>query len=219
MAIRVVLVDDHHLVRQGLRALLAKDEDLDVVGETGDGLEVAGLVEALRPDVLLLDLMLPGLSGLDVIEQVIRRSPGTRVLVVSMHANEGYVLKALRNGASGYMLKDADAGELGRGIRAVAAGRQFLGAPLSDRAITAYARRVDAETSFDPYEALTSREREVIQLAAEGRSNGEIGRRLTISPRTVEIHRAHGMRKLGLATLSELIRYALKRGLIPLDEP
>ena len=209
----IVLADDHHVVRQALRLLLAAEPDLQVVGEAGDGLEVARLVERLKPDVLVVDLMMPGLNGLEVTRQVRERCPDTRIVVLSMHANEAYVLEALRNGATGFILKDASAAEFLTGVRAVAAGRRYLSPPLSDRALDAYAQMAAASVQ-DPYELLTPREREVLHLEAEGLSTNEIAERLTISPRTAETHRENFMRKLGLHNRAELIRYAMKRGVV-----
>jgi DNA-binding NarL/FixJ family response regulator len=209
------MADDHPLVRQGLKAVLATEPDFQIVGETGDGLEAAQLTERLKPDILVVDLMMPGLSGLEVVRQVSQRSPGTRVIVLSMHSNEGYVLEALRNGASGYVLKDASAVDLVQAIRQVAAGRRFLSEQLSQRAIEAYVQRSEAAT-LDSYESLTHREREVLHLTAEGCTSSEIAARLSISPRTAETHRTHLMRKLELRSQTDLIRYALRRGIIPM---
>jgi DNA-binding NarL/FixJ family response regulator len=209
----IVLADDHHVVRQALRLLLAAEPDLQVVGEAGDGLEVTRLVERLKPDVLVVDLMMPGLNGLEVTRLVCERSPHTRVVVLSMHANEAYVLEALRNGATGFILKDASAAEFLAGVRAVASGRRYLSPPLSDRALDAYAQMA-ASSVVDPYELLTAREREVLHLTAEGLSTNEIAERLTVSPRTAETHRENIMRKLGLHNHAELIRYAVKRGVV-----
>jgi DNA-binding NarL/FixJ family response regulator len=184
-----------------------------VVGEAGTGLDVLPLVQQLRPDVLVLDLMLPGLGGLEVTRQVRRQCPATRVLILSMHATEPYVLEALRSGASGYLLKSGPSGEVLEGVQAAVAGRHYLSPPLSERAIQAYAER--AQGAEDVYDTLTTREREVLQLAAEGRANAAIAERLGISARTVETHRAHLMRKLGLDSAADLIRYSIRRGLLP----
>jgi two-component system response regulator NreC len=213
----IVLADDHHIVRQGLRALLEAEPDFAVAGEAADGLAVADLVERLKPDVLVLDLMMPGLNGLDVVRQVKRRSPQTRVIILSMHANEAYVLEALRNGVAGYVLKDSTASDLAQAVREAAAGRRYLSPPLSERAIEAYAHKADA-APLDLYETLSGREREVLHLAAEGCNNTEIAARLCISARTVETHRANAMRKLGLRNQTDLIRYALRRGILPMEE-
>jgi DNA-binding NarL/FixJ family response regulator len=213
MPVRVVVADDHALVRQGLCRVLEASGDCAVVGEAGTGLDVLPLVQQLRPDVLVLDLMLPGLGGLEVTRQVRRQCPATRVLILSMHATEPYVLEALRSGASGYLLKSGPSGEVLEGVQAAVAGRHYLSPPLSERAIQAYAER--AQGAEDVYDTLTTREREVLQLAAEGRANAAIAERLGISARTVETHRAHLMRKLGLDSAADLIRYSIRRGLLP----
>ena len=210
----IVLADDHHMVRQGIRALLDVESDFSIVGETGDGLEVVQLVERLRSNVLVLDLMMPGLNGLEITRQVKQRCPQTHVVILSMHTNEAYVMEALRNGAAGYVLKDASVSDLVQAIREVAAGRRYLSPPLSERAIDAYLQKAKADL-LDPYEMLTTREREVLHLAAEGHTNAEMAARLFISPRTVETHRANLMRKLNLQTQTDLIRYALQRGVLP----
>ena len=214
---RIVLADDHPVVRHGVRSLLQTDADLAVIGEASDGIETVQMVEKLLPDVLVVDLMIPGLNGLEITRQVRQRSPGTRVIILSMHANEPYVLEALKNGASGYVLKDSSGTDLIQAIRTVAAGQRYLSPPLSERAVEAYMMK-SQESSYDAYEGLTDREREVLQLAAEGLSNPDIAGRLSISPRTVETHRANLMRKLGLKTQTDLIRYALKRGILPMEE-
>jgi DNA-binding NarL/FixJ family response regulator len=210
MTISVLLADDHPLVRQGLRGALTTEPEFSVVGEAGDGIETVRLAERLQPDVLVLDLMMPGLGGLDVLPIVRQRSPRTRVVVLSMHSNEAYVLEALRAGATAYVVKDAGVDELVRAVREAAAGRRYLSPPLSESALGAYARRAGAAPA-DPYQTLTAREREVLQLTAEGHSGGAIAERLFISPRTVETHRANVMRKLGLRNQKEVVRYALTR--------
>jgi len=214
---RILLADDHRVVREGFRALLQSEPDFEIVGETGDGLEAVRLVEQQKPHVLVVDLMMPGLNGLEVARQVTHRSPRTRIVVLSMHANEAYVLEALKNGASAYVLKDASAAELVRAVREALAGRRYLSPPLSEPAIDSYIERAKSSDSLDLYDTLTNREREVLQLAAEGHTNGEIASRLFISPRTVETHRANVMRKLGLRSQTELVRYALQRGILPLE--
>lgn len=214
--ITIIVADDHKVVRQGLRAILEAEPNFHVVGEAGNGLEVMRLVERLGPNVLVLDLMMPSLNGLEVARQVRKSSPNTQVVMLSMHRDESYVLEALKNGAAGYVLKDAGAEELIKAIREAAANRRYLSPPLSDSAVQAYAQRAGA-AAMDAYDSLSSREREVVQLAAEGHTNAEIGKRLFISPRTVEIHRANMMQKLDLRNQTELIRYALKRGIIAKD--
>jgi len=213
----VVLADDHPIVRQGLRTLLEAEGDFAVIGEEADGLKVVELVERLRPNVLLLDVRLPGLNGLEITRQMVQRALPTRIVILSMHANETYVLEALRHGAAGYILKDATPTEMLKAIREVTAGRRYLSPALSERAIDAYAEK--AQTApVEAYETLTTREREILQLAAESTSLSEIAARLGISPRTVETHRENLMRKLGLQSQTDLIRYALRRGILPLED-
>jgi two-component system response regulator NreC len=212
----IVLADDHHLVRQGLRSLLEAEPDFRIVGEAGDGLEVVQLVERLQPEVLVLDLMMPGLNGLEVTRQVGQRSPQTRVIILSMHSSEGYVLEALRHGAAGYVLKASSAADLIKAVHEVVAGHHYLSPPLSEHAIEAYVQKAK-DTRLDKYETLTTREREVLHLAAEGYNNPEVAERLTISPYTAMTHRANLMRKLGLHSQTDLVRYALQRGIIPME--
>jgi two-component system response regulator NreC len=212
----IVLADDHHVVRQGLRSLLEAEPGFSVVGETGDGLEAAQLVERLQPDVLVLDLMMPSLNGLEVTRQVSQRSPQTHVVILSMHANEAHVLEALRAGAAAYVLKESTSAELVRAVHEAVAGRRYLSPPLSERAIEVYLQKAKP-AALDPYETLTAREREVLHLVAEGHTNAEIADRLFISRRTVETHRANLMRKLSLRTPTDLISYALRRGILPME--
>ena len=213
----IVLADDHPVVRHGVRSLLQAEADFTVVGEASDGIETVQLVERMQPDVLVVDLMIPSLNGLEITRQVKQRSPHTRIIILSMHANEPYVLEALKNGAVGYVLKDSSGTDLVHAVRLVVLGQRYLSPPLSERAVEAYMQK-SQDTSFDPHDALTDREREVLQLAAEGLNNPDIAARLSISPRTVETHRANLMRKLGLKTQTDLIRYALKRGILPLED-
>jgi two-component system, NarL family, response regulator NreC len=213
----IVLADDHQVVRLGMRALLDDVPDFSVVGEAADGVEADRIAERLRPDVLIVDLMMPGINGLEVTRHVSQRVPDTRVIILSMHANESYVLEALRNGASAYVLKESSADDIVHAVREVTAGRRYLSPPLSERAIEIYIRQSNEEVTLDPYEKLTNREREVLYLAAQGHHATEIADQLSISPRTAEVHRSNMMRKLGLHTRTDLIRYALARGIIPMD--
>jgi two-component system, NarL family, response regulator NreC len=200
-----------------MRTLLETEPDFTVVGEAGDGLETVRLVERLQPDVLILDLMMPGLSGLEVLRILRQRVPQTRVMILSMHSSTAFIAQALKNGAIGYVLKDCTEETLLHAVREAAAGRRFLSPPVTDLVIDAYIEQVK-EAPFDPHESLTVREREVLQLAAEGKTNLEIAARLHISPRTVENHRTRLMRKLGLQNQTELVLHAVRHGLIPLKE-
>jgi two-component system response regulator NreC len=213
----IVLADDHHVVRQGLKTLLEIEPDFSVIGETADGLAVPNLVDDLQPDVLVVDLIMPGLNGLDIIQQVAQRSTHTRIVVLSMHANEAYVSEALRNGAAAYVLKGSSAADLVQAVREVMAGQRYLSPPLSKQAIGAYEQKTK-DTQLDAYHTLTPREKEVLLLVAEGHTSSEIAARLSISSRTVETHRRNLMRKLDLQSQVDLIRYALRRGLLPLDD-
>jgi two-component system, NarL family, response regulator NreC len=217
MAITIILADDHPVVRRGLRNLLQTEPDLSIVGEAGDGLETVGLVDRLHPDVLILDLMLPSLSGLEVLRIARQRSPETRVVVLSLYSTNAFIAEALKNGATGYVLKGCSEENLLRAVREAAAGRRFLSPPVNAVALDAYIDQARAGP-LDPHETLTPREREVLQLTAEGKTNAEIAKRLHISARTVENHRASLMHKLGLHNQSELILYACRHGLLPLDE-
>jgi two-component system response regulator NreC len=213
VTLRLILADDHPVVREGVRALLEADSEFEVVGLADDGAEVADLVERLHPDVVVLDLMMPGRSGLDVTRQLAQQPYAPPVLILTMHDSEAYVFEALRSGAAGYALKQAPAGELARGIRAVAAGDRYLSPPLSQRAVESYVRR--AQVQADRHDSLTARERQVLRLAAEGHSNAEIAAQLFISRRTVETHRAHAMKKLGLRSQVDLALYAVRQGIVP----
>jgi len=211
--ITIALAEDHRVVRDGVRRLLEAEQDYVVVGEASDGLEVVPLVLRLQPQVLVVDLMMPGLGGLEATAAVTRKAPGTRVVILSMYHEDVFVLEALRNGAAGFVSKDASGVELVRAVREVVAGRHFLSPPLSEVVIQAY---LGGKTSGgDVYGTLTRREREVLHLVAEGLSAKEIGRRLGMSPRTAETHRSHVMHKLGLHSRTELIRFAIRRGIVP----
>jgi DNA-binding NarL/FixJ family response regulator len=217
MAISIILADDHPVVHRGMQALLERERDFSIVGVAADGLETVGLTERLKPDVLVLDLMMPGLSGLEVLRILRERSPQTRIVILSMHSSSAFVVQALQNGAAGYVLKESTEENLVHAVREAAAGRRFLSPPVTEIAINTYIEQ-SKTGPFDPHETLTPRQREVLQLAAEGKTNAEIAERLNISQRTVENHRATLMHRLGLRNQTELIRYAIRRGLIPLDE-
>jgi RNA polymerase sigma factor (sigma-70 family) len=211
MRTRILLADDHALVRQGFRALLAAMPDVEVVGEAANGREALQLIRELAPDVVLMDIAMPELNGLDATAHALRDQPQLKVIIVSMHATEAYVVEALRAGAAGYLLKDADAGELERAIRAVARGEHYLTPSVSHHVIE---RFLQAESSDEVAEALSPRQREVLQLIAEGRSTREIAERLNLSVKTVETHRAQLMQRLDIFDVAGLTRHALRIGLI-----
>lgn len=213
--ISVVLADDHAIVRQGLRSLLESQDDYRVVGEAADGLAAISLIAELRPEVAIIDMQLPDLHGLEVARRTKEQSPTTRVVILSMHGDEPFVLDALRFGALGYVLKGSTTNDLIAAVEAALEGRRYLSPVLADRAFDAYARRAeDTARPLDRYELLTTREREVLQLTVQGMGNTEIGERLAISPRTAETHRANFLRKLGIQSHSDLIFFAICRGLI-----
>lgn len=215
--ITIVLADDHPIVRQGVKTLLEAEPDFSVVGEAGDGLEAVEVAERLKPRVVVVDVLMPNLIGIEVVRQVRHRLPRTRIVVFSMSASDAHVLEALRSGASGYVLKGSDATELIQGIRSAARGERFLSADIPARLLDALDNAPVAESAADPYLNLTAREREVLQLVAEGATNADVAERLYISPRTVEVHRANLMRKLHLKSSAELVRYALSRGIVALE--
>ena len=215
--VTVLVADDHELVRVGVAALLATEPDMRVVGEAADGLGALSLAERLRPTIILLDFMLPQLSGLEVLRQIPRRAPGIRAVILSMYDNPAYILEAMRNGALGYVRKDSHPSEVVRALREAAAGRRYFAPPLSERNIEIYEARTSSSIP-DPYDTLTTREREVLHLTAEGRTSVEAGKALFLSPRTIEGHRATMMRKLGLPTQKDVVRYALRRGILVLEE-
>jgi len=213
----IVLADDHPIVRQGLNALLSAEPGFSIVGEAARGDEALDLVQRLHPSVLIIDLKMPGLDALEVIRQVKHRSPFTQTLVLSMHAGRAYVTEALRSGATGYVLKDLDIHSLVHAVREVAAGRRYLSPSISSLVVDAYVER-SKDQPPDPYETLTARERQILRLTAEGAATAHIGASLGISPRTVETHRTHLMRKLGLKTQGDLVRYSLQRGIVTLKD-
>jgi DNA-binding NarL/FixJ family response regulator len=211
-ACRVALVDDHALVRAGLRALLAGIPGVEVVGEAGDGHAALELVARLGPRIVLLDLALPGLSGLELAARIAKSQPETRIVVLSMHTSEEYVLQALRAGAAGYVVKDASADELALAVRAVLGGKTYLSPAISQRVVDAYLHR-SAGAAAEPAE-LTPRQREILQLVAEGESTKAIAGKLGVSVKTVETHRAQLMERFGIRDLAGLVRYAVRTGLV-----
>lgn len=210
----IVVADDHPIVREGLRTVLEREKDLSVVGEANDGLEAVRLVEQHRPALLIADLRMPGMSGLEVAQQVARRFPETRVLILSMYGGEGYVTEALANGVVGYILKETDSNNIVHAIRHIMAGRRYLSSAVSDRVIDSYIHNIQ-EGTLDPHDTLTDRERQVLRLVTEGNSTAEIASRLSVSIRTAEHHRANLMRKLRLKNAAEVVAYGISRGVVP----
>ena len=217
MSLSVLLAEDHPVVREGLRAMLEAEGDLRVVGQTGDSSEVGGLVEELRPDILVLDLIMPGIGGLNALRELQRMRVRTQVVVLSMYANEAYVLEALQHGAGAYVLKQSEAGELLRGIREVSKGRRYLSPPLSQRAVDAYGHRARGRSQEEAEP--TTREREILTLVGQGLTSAQIAGRLFISVRTVETHRANVMKKLGLHSQAEMVRCAVEREMRQQGDP
>lgn len=215
---KVLLVDDHKVVRQGLKALFANEPDVEIVGEAGDGREALARVPELQPDVILMDISMPGLNGIEATRQIRQSYPDIKVIVLSMHANEEYVFQVLRAGASGYVLKQSDSLEVLTAIRAALAGGSFLSPPISRTVIDDYVRRAEARRHNSDIDVLTAREREVLQLLAEGLSNREIAAQLSISVKTVETHRSNMMNKLDMSSKTELVKYALRKGWANLEE-
>jgi len=215
---RVLLVEDHIVVRQGIKALLSEEADLEIVGEADNGREALVLVEKLHPDVVLMDISMPGLNGIEATHQICQRHDDVKVVILSMYASEEYVFQVLRAGAAGYVLKQSDSSEVLTAIRAALAGGSFLSPPISRAVIDDYIHRAEARGQGDDLDPLTSREREVLQLLAEGFSNKEIAEQLSISVKTVESHRSNMMSKLDVSNKTELVKYAIRKGWATLQE-
>lgn len=216
MAIRVLLVDDHTIFREGIRALLSGYDDIEVVGEASDGREGINQVEQLRPDVVLLDIAMPGLGGLEATLEIRKLRPESRVLILTQYDNREYVIPILRAGATGYVLKQAAATDLVAAIRAVHAGDSFLYPTVARTVLDSYLTQ--DRPPADPYESLSDRERQVLRLAAEGRTNREIAQLLVLSIKTVMGHRANLMEKLGIHNRTELVKYAIRHGLVEVTD-
>lgn len=212
--LRLLLGDDHTLLRQGLRKILEEKPEWEVVAEAGDGREVVRQAIALRPDVVILDIGMPQLNGIEATRQIVKRLPDTHVLILSMHSADAYVARALQAGAKGYLLKDSAGKDLIRAVATVAAGKSFFSPAVAKLMLDDYVRRVAATTVVDKYDSLSKREREVFQLVAEGRSNKEVSELLAISLATVETHRARILDKLDVHNTAELVLYAVRRGII-----
>ncbi len=210
--IKIVIADDHTIVRSGIRSLLEKMQGLEVVGEAADGRETLKLTKAMETDIAILDIAMPRMNGIETTRRILKEKPRVKVIILSMYANEEYVLQAIQAGASGYLLKDVATSELELAIRAVARGETYLSSAVSKHVIDSYRRRV-AEEGLSP-EKLTDRQREILQLIAEGHSTKEIARILSLSTKTVEAHRTELMKRLDVHDVAGLVRYAVKTGII-----
>jgi len=209
-----VLADDHNLMRRGLRVLLEQQPDFAVVGEASDGRDAVALVASHRPDVLVMDIGMPSLNGIEAAAQITQSHPDVAMVMLSMHSDESYVLRALKAGAKGYLLKDSAEADLIRAVHAVADGKSFFSPAVSKVLLDDYVRKLQRSGTEDPYDLLTPREREVLQLVAEGQSNKEVAQLLNLSVYTVETHRSNIMEKLNLHGVPELILYAVRKGII-----
>lgn len=214
MPIRILLADDHTIVRDGLRALLERQPDMSVVAEAADGRECVQLAEQHAPDVVMMDVAMPEMNGIEAARRILSGHPKTSVLMLSMHSDESYVLRALKAGARGYLLKDSPRDDVLTAIRTVAAGRSFLSRKVSQMLQEDYVRQLESRGLEDSYDLLTDREREILQLLAEGKANKEVANVLNISPTTVETHRAHILQKLSLHSTADLILYAVRKRII-----
>lgn len=212
--VHVLVADDHTIIRSGLRHLLERESDIEVVGEAADGREALELAEKLHPDVVLLDITMPKLNGIDVSRQVVAKLPKVSIIILSMHSDESYVLKSLKAGARGYLLKDSAESDIINAVRAVSRGKAYFSPEISRMLVDDYVRQLQQRGVDDSYELLSSREREIFQLLAEGHSNKEISTMLNLSPHTVETHRGNIFEKLNLHSLPELILYAVRKGVI-----
>ena len=212
--IRILLADDHQLMRSGLRLLIEQQADLTVVGEAADGREAVALAKSLRPDVAVMDISMPNLNGIEAAHQITQSHAEIAVIVLSMHPDESYVLRALKAGAKGYLLKDSAESDLITAVRAVARGKSFFSPAVSKVLLDDYIRKLKRSGAEDAYDLLTPREREVLQLVAEGKSNKEVANLLNLSVYTVETHRSNIMQKLNLKGVPELTLYAVRKGII-----
>ena len=212
--LRLLLGDDHMLVRHGLRKILEERPDWEIVGEANDGRAAVQQAIALKPDIVILDIGMPSLNGIDATRQIVRKVPGVRVLMLSMHCDEAYVTRALAAGAVGYLLKDSAGEDLIHAVAALAGGQSFFSPAVAQLMLNDYVRRAGQTVVADRYDSLSDREREIFQLVAEGRSNKDVAEILSISPATVETHRARILQKLDVHNTAELVLYAVRKGVV-----
>jgi len=212
--IRVLLADDHAVVRKGLRFLLEGEPGVQVVGEASDGREAVRLAEELKPTVVVMDVGMPQLNGIEAAAQIVKQNPQVNVIILSVHSDESYVLRALSAGAKGYLLKDSAEEDLVRAVKVAAQGKPFFSPAISEKLLDDYMRYLQQRGLKDSYELLTDREKEILQLLAEGKTNKEVAALLNLSPYTVETHRTHIMQKLNLHNTAEIVLYAVRKGII-----
>jgi len=211
---RVLLADDHQLMRSGVRLMLEREPDITVVGEAGDGREAVALAKSLKPEVVVMDIGMPNLNGIEAALQMTQHNPELAVVMLSMHSDESYVLRALKAGARGYLLKDSAEADLIKAVHVVAGGKSFFSPAVSKVLLDDYVRKLKRSGAEDAYDLLTPREREILQLIAEGKSNKDVANLLNLSVYTVESHRSNLMEKLNLKGVPELILYAVRKGII-----
>jgi len=212
--VSILIADDHDIVRAGLKALLERQEDIEIVGDASDGRQAAALAEQLSPSIVVLDIAMPQLNGIDAAAQILRRTPDIKIIILSMYGDEEFLVRALAAGVKGYLLKDDVQADLLRAVRAVAAGRSFFSPAIAQTLAEDYVRQLQKKGLQDSYELLSERERQILQLLAEGKSNKDIAALLNVSPYTVETHRAHLMQKLNLHNTAEIVLYAVRKKIV-----
>jgi DNA-binding NarL/FixJ family response regulator len=212
--VRILLADDHTVMRNGLRLLLERQPHLQVVGEAADGRQAVALSESANPDVVVMDIGMPNLNGIEAARQIVNRNPHTAIAILSMHSDESNVIRALKAGARAYLLKDSAEADLLAAVRALTEGKSFFSPAISKILVEDYMRQLESRGAEDTYELLTNREREILQMLAEGRTNKEVANMLNLSLYTVETHRTHILQKLNLHSVPELILYAVRKGII-----
>lgn len=217
MTIRVFLVDDHGVIRDGLQLLLETQEDIQVVGTASNGRQAVTAISELRPDIVIMDITMPELNGIEAAWQVQQVSPTTQVIILTVHSSDEHISRALEAGVRGYLLKDSVGNEVINAVRTVYGGHRFLSVAIADRLIDNYERTLQTERAIAPLEKLSPREREILQLVVEGKTSREIGHILSISPKTVDTYRSHVMEKLGIADIPGLVKFALQHGLTSLE--
>lgn len=212
--VRILLADDHEIVRKGLRLLLERHEGMEIVGEAADGRETVRLAEELAPNIVIMDVGMPQLNGIDATEQIVRKNSGVDIIILSVHADEAYIIRALSVGAKGYLLKDSAEEDLVRAVRSVSQGRPFFSPRIMQTLLEEYIHQLKQKGLQDSYDLLTEREKEVLQLISEGKSNKEVAQILKLSAHTVETHRTNLMQKLGLHNTAEIVLYAVRKKII-----